>query len=63
MLNKLDLMPYLDFDLDAFRTAVRALNAGAPIFGMSCKTGDGLEAWVEWLVAMHKEQCTRHNGG
>lgn len=55
VLNKLDLMPYLDFDLEAFRTAVRALNAEAPIFEVSCKSGQGLEAWVEWLVARHKE--------
>ena len=50
VLNKLDLMPYLDFHLDAFRTAVRALNAGAPIFEVSCKSGEGLGAWVEWLA-------------
>jgi len=42
-------MPYIDFDLEAFRTAVRALNADAPLFEVSCKTGEGLEAWVEWL--------------
>jgi hydrogenase nickel incorporation protein HypB len=50
VLNKIDLMPYLDFDLDAFRTAVRALNAHAPIFELSCKTGQGLDAWAAWLV-------------
>lgn len=50
VLNKMDLMPYIDFDLDFFRTAVRALNAGAPVFEVSCKTGEGIEDWVEWLV-------------
>ena len=49
VLNKIDLMPYTDFDLKAFRTAVRALNAGAPLFKVSCKTSEGIEAWVEWL--------------
>ena len=49
VLNKIDLMPYVDFDLEAFRTAVWALNADAPLFEVSCKTGEGLEAWVEWL--------------
>lgn len=49
VLNKVDLMPYLDFDVEAFRTAVRALNADAPFFEVSCKTGEGIEAWVEWL--------------
>ena len=51
VLNKIDLMPYLDFDLKAFRTAVRALNAAAPLFEVSCKTGKGIEAWAEWLFA------------
>jgi hydrogenase nickel incorporation protein HypB len=50
ILNKIDLMPYIDFDLEAFRTAVRALNADAPLFQVSCKTGEGIEAWAEWLL-------------
>lgn len=50
VLNKTDLMPYLDFDLEAFRTAVRALNQDVCFFQVSCKTGEGLEAWVEWLI-------------
>ena len=52
VLNKVDLMPYLDFDLDAFSTAVRALNARAPIFEVSCKTGEGLGKWAEWLTEL-----------
>jgi hydrogenase nickel incorporation protein HypB len=51
ILNKIDLMPYIDFDLEAFRTAVRALNASAPLFEVSCKTGEGIEDWAEWLMA------------
>ena len=54
LLNKIDLMPYLDFDLEAFRTAVRALNADAPLFEVSCKTGAGIEEWAEWLI----QQCS-----
>ena len=54
VLNKIDLLPYLDFDLDAFETAVHAVNAKAPIFQISCKTGEGIEAWVQWL----SRQCT-----
>jgi hydrogenase nickel incorporation protein HypB len=53
VLNKVDLMPYLDFDSEAFRAAVRALNADAPLFEVSCKTGEGIEAWVRWL----SQQC------
>ena len=51
VLNKIDLMPYLDFDREAFHTAVRALNTDAPLFEVSCKTGEGLAGWVEWLLA------------
>ena len=51
ILNKIDLIPYVDFDLEAFRTAVRALNADAPLFEVSCKTGEGVDTWIEWLVA------------
>jgi hydrogenase nickel incorporation protein HypB len=51
VLNKTDLMPYIDFDPEAFRTAVRALNTDAPLFEVSCRTGEGIEAWAEWLLA------------
>jgi hydrogenase nickel incorporation protein HypB len=54
VLNKIDLMPYIDFDGDAFRTAFRALNADAPLFEVSCRTGEGLGEWVAWL----KQQCS-----
>jgi len=56
VLNKTDLLPYLDFNTEAFRTAVRALNAAAPLFEVSCRTGEGIEAWVEWLSRRHAGQ-------
>ncbi|MGC9333145.1 MAG: hydrogenase nickel incorporation protein HypB [Anaerolineae bacterium] len=49
VLNKVDLTPYVDFELDAFHTAFRALNARASFFEVSCQTGEGLPAWIEWL--------------
>jgi hydrogenase nickel incorporation protein HypB len=52
VLNKMDLVPYVEFDEAAFRTAFRALNAGAPLFPLSCRTGEGIEAWLEWLLAL-----------
>jgi hydrogenase nickel incorporation protein HypB len=51
VLNKIDLLPYIDFDLETFCTAVRALNPDAPLFQVSCKTGEGIRAWTEWLLA------------
>jgi hydrogenase nickel incorporation protein HypB len=49
LVNKVDLLPYLDFKLDAFRRVVTGLNPKAKIFPVSCKTGDGLETWILWL--------------
>jgi len=47
--TKLDLLPYLDFDLPAFRELVRGLNPNAPILPLSAQTGEGMEAWVHWV--------------
>ena len=49
VLNKTDLAPYVDFCLAAFQEAFCALNPRAPLFQLSCKTGEGLDAWVAWL--------------
>ena len=49
IINKTDLLPVLDFDIDAFCRAVTGLNPKAKIFQVSCKTGDGIEQWVSWL--------------
>jgi len=50
LLNKVDLLPLLDFDLDYFRHGVEVLNPGVPFFPLSCKTGEGVPEWTEWLV-------------
>lgn len=49
VLNKTDLRPFVDFNLDYFRKGVEALNPGVAFFEVSCKTGEGLTAWIEWL--------------
>jgi hydrogenase nickel incorporation protein HypB len=49
LVNKIDLSPYLDFNFDAFNQVVTGLNPKAVIFQVSCKTGEGLEAWFSWL--------------
>jgi hydrogenase nickel incorporation protein HypB len=51
IVNKTDLMPYVEFDREAFYEAFRALNPDAPLFEMSCRTGEGVEAWAAWLLA------------
>ena len=49
VINKLDLLPYVSFNMDYFRRGVEMLNPGVLTFALSCRTGEGLEAWVAWL--------------
>ncbi len=49
IINKTDLLPYIDFDMDYFRRGVEMLNPGLVAFPLSCKTGEGLAAWTDWL--------------
>lgn len=49
LVNKIDLLPHLDFNITAFSQAATGLNPGVKIFQVSCKTGEGLEAWFSWL--------------
>jgi hydrogenase nickel incorporation protein HypB len=49
IINKIDLLPYLDFDMDYFRHGVEMLNPGLNTFVVSCKTGEGLQDWLVWL--------------
>lgn len=49
VINKIDLLPYINFDMDYFQKGVEALNPGLLTFPISCKTGEGLDAWVSWL--------------
>jgi hydrogenase nickel incorporation protein HypB len=51
IINKIDLLPYIDFDMEYFRRGVEVLNPGLVTFPVSCTTGEGLEAWFEWLLA------------
>jgi len=51
VVTKLDLLPYLDFDLEQFRELVAGLNPDAPVLPLSAATGDGMEAWLSWLAA------------
>jgi hydrogenase nickel incorporation protein HypB len=51
LLNKIDLLPYVDFDLAYFQKGVQALNPGAPVFLVSARTGEGFQEVCEWLRA------------
>jgi len=49
VVTKSDLLPYLDFEVDTFRELVAGLNPNAPILVVSAKTGDGMDAWTNWV--------------
>lgn len=50
LVNKIDLAPLLDFDLEAFCHTVKGLNPKVNIFPISCKTGEGIDEWISWLL-------------
>jgi hydrogenase nickel incorporation protein HypB len=49
VINKIDLLPYVEFDMDYFRRGVEILNPGLQTFPLSCRTGEGVGDWLEWL--------------
>ena len=56
LLNKIDLLPYTDFDMEAFKRTVMSLNPKTTIFPVSMKTGEGLDAWAAWLSGKVKQK-------
>jgi len=51
VLNKVDLLPYVPFDLAKARAYALQVNPDLRVFETSCTTGQGLDAWVDWLLA------------
>ena len=49
LLNKTDLLPYVDFDVPAFLRDARKINPGVDVLPLSATTGDGVPAWYTWL--------------
>jgi hydrogenase nickel incorporation protein HypB len=58
LLNKIDLLPYVAFDVGRFREVVSELNPAAPVFPMSAATGEGVADWTDWLLQMMKRERT-----
>jgi hydrogenase nickel incorporation protein HypB len=51
IINKIDLLPHLEFDLDLFLDNLRAINPGVRTIMTSARTGEGVPEWCEWLLA------------
>lgn len=54
LLNKSDLLPHLDFDVDACCENARRINPGIRILQLSASKGDGMQQWLTWLAAAHE---------
>jgi len=51
VVNKIDLLPYVDYDMAKVRRQALAVNPHLRIFEVSCRTGEGLDAWCDWVTA------------
>ncbi|MBN3459517.1 hydrogenase nickel incorporation protein HypB [Mycobacterium avium] len=58
LVNKVDLIPHLDFDLDTFYANLRAVNPGAVTIEISARTGFGVEQWCQWLCDRGEQHRT-----
>src|ERR687887_597465 len=52
LVNKIDLLPHLEFDLDRFLRHLDAVHPGVPRMLVSARTGEGVDAWREWLLEL-----------
>ncbi len=50
VVNKIDLLPYINFRMEFFTSGVQALNPNLITFPLSCRTGEGMDAWIDWLI-------------
>ncbi|WP_218042723.1 hydrogenase nickel incorporation protein HypB [Steroidobacter gossypii] len=58
LINKIDLLPYVDFDLSRALAQVRAVNADASVLYTSSRTGEGLDEWYRWLESQRQALTT-----
>ncbi len=56
LVNKIDLLPYIDCDIAKIRERARQLNASQSLFEISCRTGEGLDRWFSWLEKKVEER-------
>jgi hydrogenase nickel incorporation protein HypB len=61
LINKIDLLPYLSFDMDQCLRYVTMVNTTAPVFQISAQTGEGLAAWYQW-IRQHRPTGQAHKG-
>lgn len=51
VINKIDLLPYVDYDMAKAKRQALAINPNLRVFEVSCRSGEGLDAWYDWLLS------------
>jgi len=59
IINKMDLLPHVDFDTAAFRRSIEGLNPKAEVSQLSCKTNEGIEKWCSWVLEQVETNATK----
>lgn len=59
IINKIDLLPYVSFNLDEVKKDLETINPKAQFKAVSAKTGEGIEDWLNWIRDVY-QQCTKH---
>jgi hydrogenase nickel incorporation protein HypB len=59
IINKMDLLPHVDFDIAAFRHSITGLNPKVEVFQLSCKTDEGIEIWCSWILEQVETNATK----
>ena len=55
LINKIDVLPYFDFDLEKCREYIRMRNPGARVIPVCARTGEGMKEWTDWLLEQVKD--------
>jgi hydrogenase nickel incorporation protein HypB len=59
LLNKIDLLPHVDFDADRAGAEAREINPGIEILAVSCRTGEGIDRWIDWIRNRRRDSEVR----
>ncbi|MBM3235208.1 hydrogenase nickel incorporation protein HypB [Candidatus Poribacteria bacterium] len=60
VLNKIDLLPYVDFERTQFYSDIEKIDSTLKVIEVSCRTGEGIEDWVDWLQEM-QSKCVKRD--
>jgi hydrogenase nickel incorporation protein HypB len=62
VVTKMDLLPFLDFDVEALRRNISSIHEGMEILEVSSRTGEGIDRWIEWILERVQRKKTAQEG-